>query len=422
MNLLLSKPRLALTCAAFLYAQQPFAQPFHGWRGAHRDGIYGEAGLLKSWPAEGPQLLWEVDDVGKGYSSPVVAGSKLYITGLNENGDKEIFSAYTLEGKPLYRVEYGLPWSASYPENRSTPTVVGDKAYVVSGMGEVVCLSVADGKIVWKVDGAEQFSKKEGRWGTAESPLVFDGKVIYSPCGEKTTMVALNASTGAVVWESKPLGKAAAYVSPQLVSYRGKKQIVSVTSQCAYGVDPESGDIRWQFDEFPLNKKEDYKICVNTPLFKDGKIYVSNGYNLGSFLLQLSDDLASVQLLWRNDDLDTHIGGFVLVNGTIYGSSWINNNKGNWVAVDWATGATRYDADWGGGKSKGSIISADNMLYCYDERRGFVGLVNATPEKFDVVSEFRIAKGEGPHWAHPVIYNGTLLVRHGSVLMAYKIK
>ncbi|MDR2814630.1 MAG: PQQ-like beta-propeller repeat protein [Prevotellaceae bacterium] len=420
--LLLPNTRILLAGAACVFTQQLFAQPFHGWRGAYRDGIYSETNLLKSWPDGGPQLLWEADDAGKGYSSPVVVGDKLYITGLNENGDKEVFSAYTLEGKRLYQVEYGLPWAASYSENRSTPTVVGDKAYVVSGMSEVVCLSVADGKILWKVDGAEKFSKKEGRWGTAESPLVFDGKVIYSPCGEKTTMVALNAATGEVAWESKPLGSAAAYVSPQLVHYKGKKQIVGVTSQCAYGVNPENGNILWQFDEFPLNKKEDYKICVNTPLFKDGKIYVSNGYNLGSFLLQLSDDLSSVELLWRNEDLDTHTGGFVLVNGTIYGSSWINNNKGNWVAVDWNTGVTKYDADWGNGKSKGSIISADNMLYCYDERRGVIGLVNATPEKFDVVSEFRVTKGEGPHWAHPVIHGGVLFARHGSALMAYKIR
>jgi hypothetical protein len=139
-------------------------------------------------------------------------------------------------------------------------------------------------------------------------------------------------------------------------------------------------------------------------------------------MLQLNTDATAVSLVWRNDDLDTHHGGMVLVDGTIYSTNWISNSQGNWVAVDWNSGVTKYDTPWDGGKGKGSIITADNMLYCYDERRGTVGLVKPNPEKFDVVSEFRITMGEGPHWAHPVIHNGILYIRHGSALMAYKIK
>lgn len=143
---------------------------------------------------------------------------------------------------------------------------------------------------------------------------------------------------------------------------------------------------------------------------------------MGSFQLQLNNEATDCAVTWRNDDFDTHIGGYVLVDGILYGSNWINNNQGNWITVDWETGETKYDTAWSGGKSKGSIITADGRLYCYDERRGAVGLVNPTPEKFDVISEFRITKGEGPHWAHPVINNGVLYMRHGTALMAYKIK
>jgi hypothetical protein len=148
---------------------------------------------------------------------------------------------------------------------------------------------------------------------------------------------------------------------------------------------------------------------------------MSQGYNMGSYMLKLNDDLKGVDLVWRNNDLDTHIGGYVLLNNIIYGSNWINNTQGNWVAVDWNTGETKYNDAWEG-KSKGSIIASDNMLYCYDERRGTVGLVNPTSDKFDVVSEFRITKGEGPYWAHPVVNNGILYIRHGYALMAYKVK
>ena len=131
--------------------------------------------------------------------------------------------------------------------------------------------------------------------------------------------------------------------------------------------------------------------------------------------------MKSVTRAWKNNDLSTHHGGYVLLNGIIYGSNWINNNNGNWVGVDVKTGNTIFNTAWKGGKGKGSTVAADGMLYIYDERRGFVGLQQPGNE-FNVVSEFRITKGEGPYWAHLVINNGVLYVRHGSALQAYKIK
>jgi outer membrane protein assembly factor BamB len=418
--------KITVVCVfcVLMNALTTYAQPFQGWRGVNRDGIYNETGLLKTWSENGPQLLWVTHDAGKGYSSPVVVGDKLYITGLNDDNDKEVFVAYTLDGKQLYRTIYGSAWKDSYIDSRTTPSIVGDKAYVVSGMGEISCISIADGKIVWTVDGETTFERKQGKWGTSESLLVFDNKVIYTPGGNKTAMVAIDAVTGKTVWETSPFNEISAYVSPQLINHKGKRQIVGMTSKHVFGVNPDNGRIEWAFDDFAKDKipENGAKISTNTPLFKDGKIFICNGYNDASFMLELNDDATSVKLLWRNNDLDTHIGGFVLVNGIIYGSNWINNGQGNWVAIDWNTGKTKYENSWSGGKSKGAVISADNMLYCYDERRGTIGLVNTNPEKFDVVSEFRITEGEGPHWAHPVINNGTLYVRHGSALMAYKIK
>ncbi|MDH6358487.1 PQQ-like beta-propeller repeat protein [Parabacteroides sp. PF5-9] len=410
----------------FIFGEATAQSPY-GWRGPTRDGIYPETGLLKSWPADGPELLWESFEVGKGYSSPVIVGDRLYITGMNEDETQEIFSAYTLDGKKIYQVPYGTPWDKSYPETRTTPAIEGDKAYVISGSGEIVCFNTSDGAIVWKVDGGTQFERKTGNWGTSECPLVFDNKVIYTPSGDQTTMVALNAQTGAVVWKTRALGDTGAYVSPMLVTYKGKRQIIGSTGATVLGVNPDTGDIEWTFSDWrseamTASRPEWVNIAPNTPLFKDGRVFFCHGYDIGGYMLQLNETMTSATLLWKTDVLDTHHGGYVLVDGTIYGSNWINNNQGNWVGLDWNTGEKRFEEAWSGGKGKGSIVAADGMLYCYDERRGGVGLVKPSREKFDVVSEFRIEKGEGPHWAHPVIVNGTLYMRHGTVLMAYKVK
>ena len=339
------------------------AQESAQWRGENRDGIYNEQGLLKSWIEDGPAMLWESLDAGKGYSSPVISGDRLYITSLNEEGDKEVFSAYDLDGKKLYSKEYGKPWTQSYPDARTTPAVVNGKAYVISGSGEIACISVADGSLVWTIDGGTVFERKTGNWGTSECPLVFDNKVIYTPSGEQTTMVALNAETGETVWKSPSLGDVGAYVSPILITYRGKRQIIGSTGVRIFGVDPETGLIEWHFDEWKEPPRErrpqggapqdtarqprerqqgaarpprgpQGKIAPNSPLFKDGNIFFSHGYNIGSYMLKLNDDLKGVTLVWSNSDLDTHHGGYVLLNNTIYGSNWINNNQGTLIVIN----------------------------------------------------------------------------------------
>jgi len=99
--------------------------------------------------------------------------------------------------------------------------------------------------------------------------------------------------------------------------------------------------------------------------------------------------------------------------------NWLNNGDGNWVCLDWDSGETMYEKKW---YNKGSIISADGMLYCYEEKKGNLALVKATPDDFALVSSFRITQGKGQHWAHPVISDGKLYMRHGDVLMVYNIK
>ncbi|MBR3774732.1 MAG: PQQ-like beta-propeller repeat protein [Alistipes sp.] len=392
----------------------------HGWRGPARDGIYPETALLKQWPAEGPALKWEVMDAGKGYSSPVVVGDRVYITGMSDDQSMEIFTAYTLDGKKLYSVPYSKPWDGQYPETRTTPTIDNGKAYLISGAGQVVCLSTADGKILWSVDGAKQYSRKTGNWGTSECALVFDNKVIYTPAGDLTTMVALDKNTGKEIWRSKALGDPSTYLSPLLIEYKGRRQIVGATANNMIGVNPDTGAIEWQYTIEPKTKASWANIAPNTPLFKDGKLFYSHGYDIFSFMLEIADDMKSVKLVWHNGDMDTQHGGYVLLDGTIYGTSH-DRVSSAWVALDWATGKTLY-ADLWANKSAGVVISADGMLYCYSERTGDVALVKPSREKFEVISQFRITKGSGPHWAHPVIKDGVMYLRHGEALMAYKIK
>ena len=381
----------------FGIALSVFSQSTYGFRGPSRNGFYPETGLLKSWPEEGPQLLWETLDVGKGFTSPVIAGDRLYITGLNEDEDTEMFKAYNLDGKKVYEKSYSAIWEGSYPETRSTPTIVDNKAFIVSGRGDVACIDITNGDIVWTVSGAS-LGLEFGGWGASECPLVFDNKIIFTPGGKQTTMVALDVSTGDIVWKTESLGDAINYAAPILIVHNGKKQIVGITGKHIIGVHAETGKIEWKFNDWGrdywrrIAPDESFISEESTtpvsPLYSNGRILITSGYDFGAFMLQLNPDATAVSVVWRNKDFDTHHGSVVLVNGTLFGTNWISNSQGNWMAVDWNTGATKYNTPWEGNKGKGAIITADNMLYCYDERRGNMGMVKPNPEKFDVVSEF----------------------------------
>ncbi len=386
------------------------------WRGINRDGISRETGLLKSWGEEGPKLIWTATGSGSGFSSPSVYNGHIYVTGI-ENG-RESLSALDLNGNLKWKTEYGQASTQSFPEARSTPTVDGNYVYVISGRGEVVCLDAQTGAIKWSVQALKQFEANHGAYGIAESPLIVDDKVIYTPCGRKTTVVALNKYNGEVVWASESIRDQSGYVSPILAEIGGKKQIITVTENHVIGVDSENGKIIWKIANTEIASPRRQINCVS-PIYFDGAVFVTSGYNDSGALIRLSEDGTKADIAWINPDLDTHHGGVVLVDGYIYGSNWINNENGNWVCLDWNTGKTMYETKW---KNKGSIISADGMLYCYEEQRGSLGLVRATPEGFNVISSFNITYGDGPHWAHPVISDSILYIRHGDVLMAYNIK
>jgi outer membrane protein assembly factor BamB len=397
------------------------AQSINEWRPENRTGVSAETGLLKSWSATGPTLLWSNVELAKGFSSPSFGNNKIYITG--NVGSDDILFALTMDGKILWKSVMGRAWNGSNPESRATPTIEGNRVYTCSGYGDVACIDGTNGKLIWSYEASELNKGTYGSWGIAESLLIDDNKVYFSPGGPETMTIALNKTTGDVIWKSASLNDKPGYVSPILISYAGKKMIINVSLGQVFGVDASNGEILWNVkhdqSSDPDLRRWDLIKCT-TPLFKDGMVYITGGYDTGGMMIKISGDGKSAQVLWTDSVLDNHHGGVVLINGYIYGSNWLNNSNGNWCCIDWKTGKKMWEEPW---NCKGSIISAEGMLYIYDERNGNVGLLKANPEKFDLVSSFKVTLGQtGPFWTHPVIHNGILYLRHTNALMAYNIK
>jgi len=405
--------RITVLSALVTLGAVSFAGDWPQWQGPNRDAKCMETGLLKKWPEAGPRLLWTTEEnLGKGFSTVSIADGSIYTTGLH--GKDGWLYALDLEGTLRWKQKYGVEYQKFGKGARTTPTVDGDRVYIMSGMGLAACYEAKTGKRIWAVDTFKKFGGRQITWGIAESPLVVDDKVVLTPGGPDAVMVALNKLTGETIWQTRGLDNKSAYVSPLRIKEGRKDLIVTMTDNHIIGVRSKDGRLLWKHPY-----RGQCQAHVNTPVYHDGQVYITSGYNAGGVMMKLSDDGEQCEVLWKDDNLDVHHGGVVLVDGHIYGANWHSNRIGNWICLDWKTGEVKYDTRW---QCKGSILYAEGMLYCYEEKGGTVGLVECTPKGFKVVSTFKVTQGEGQHWAHPVIAHGRLYIRHGSKLMCYDVK
>ncbi len=387
-----------------------YADDWPQFRGPHRDGISRETGLLQSWPAKGLTPLWTAEGLGDGYSSAAVSNGRLFTTGMMPDTKEGVLTALDLSGKVLWKARCGPEWDQMYPGSRSTPTVDGDRLYELTGVGRLICMNVADGQTVWLRDLPKEFQGEAPRCGFAEAPLLYGTTVICTPGGKDAALVALDKSTGKTIWTTNGFTDQSAYCSPILIERGGLHIVVTITARHVAGIDADTGAVLWLHPFDTTAEDPNHSVA---PVYDSGMIYVTSGHRKGGQMLELADNGRSVTLRWEDTVLDTSHGGLIALGGYVYGS----NAKGKWVCLELKTGRVCYESDRVGA---GSLTCAGGMLYCYTEK-GMLNLVKATPNAYESVSSFKITKGEGQHWAHPVIANGKLYIRHGQCLMAYDI-
>jgi outer membrane protein assembly factor BamB len=409
---------LLLLTVSFIVSLALRAEDVYRFRGVNSQGKYQETGLLTSWPAEGLTPKWQYTELGDGWSGVTKDGRHLYVNCLSDSeAGQESVLCLNLQGKKVWQTSTGIQWAKSHSSARATPTFCDGRILVYSGGGELCCLDAKDGRLLWKSELAQKYGTAFGGWGLAESVVAQDGKVFVTVAGKKASAVALKLSDGSVLWEAAPTRDRGAYVTPVLY----EKQLIMLTAKIVFAADIDSGKILWQ-ESYADAAETGGKggINCNTPLLKGRKLLLAAGYDQGGVMFEILPNAKGLKKLWLNKDLDPHHGGMVELNGRIYASNWLNNSSGNWICVDWNTGRTIYETPWAK-LGKGSIITADGMLYVYEEKRGTLALVKPGNE-FTIVSSFPITYGTREHWSHPVISDGVLYLRRGTTLAAFDLR
>ncbi|MDP6046066.1 MAG: PQQ-binding-like beta-propeller repeat protein [Phycisphaerae bacterium] len=399
-------------------AESPGKQ--HNWPGFHgpkRDNKSPDTNLAGRWPAGGPKLIFKASGLGAGWAGVSIVSGRIYTCGA-VNG-KTVITAMDSGGKRIWNVATAAIYKGSYPNARSTPTISGGRLYHINSAGYAVCLDAKTGKRVWAVDTIKRFDGRLSRWGVSESLLVVDQRVICTPGGEKSALAALDKNTGKTLWACSGLDDQAAYTTPILVEHGGLRQVVTILANYAVGVSLETGKLLWKYPH-----KVPYEANCVTPLQVDGKIVLSGTWGRGASCLQLNvkGESCSVKELWRTKALDNEHGGIIELNGYIYGQADGNHKNRRMMCLELKTGKTMWSTPELAGKRTSTVSLADGMLYVMTDQ-GEVALVRPNPKRLEVISRFNLPKGgKGSAWAHMVICNGRLHVRHGEFLYVYDVK
>lgn len=400
-----------LLVTALLAAAPAVAGDWPQFHGPKRDNISSETGLLKRWPKGGPKLLWTARGLGHGFSSVSIKGGRIYTAG--NIGAHTVVTALDLTGKTQWQAKCGKAWRGLRPGTRGTPTLDDGRVYYETPLGDVVCLDAANGRKLWGLNILRTFKGKNIRWALSESLLIDGDRLICCPGGSEGGVVALDKRTGKVIWRCKT-GDQAGYASPILAEYKGLRMILTLTLKAMIGVEADSGKLLWRVKHLSYADEN-----VLQPIYQAGHVFVSTvAAGSRKWRINVEGKTASVKEVWKSRQMDNHHGGVVLLNGHLYGSS-CSFNRNKWICLNWRSGKTQYVA---GGVGKGSLTVADGMLFILGER-GSMGLVLPSPKAHTVVSRFELPKGgKGLWWAHPVVCDGRLYVRHGEFLYAYEVR
>ena len=381
------------------------------WRGLNRDGISAEKGLLPAWPEGGPKVLWSSKEIGIGYGSPALVGDRLYILGDLADG----CYALTLErktGKVIAKIRIGEPLgNANYPGPRATPTIDGNLLITETQHGDVVCVDLAAGKLLWSKNLEKDLGGTRPMWHFGEAPLVDGNRVICTPGGSGGTLAALDKQTGKVLWRSVGFTDDATYVSVIPAEVAGVRQYLQMTVKSVAGVAADSGKVLWQAERIGV------RAIVPTPVFADNHVYVTSGYGVGCnlFKLEKSSTGFEAKQVYANRVIANHHGGVIKLGDYVYGHS----DTGGWTCQEFKTGKIVWQDR---GVGKGSITYADGHFYCRSED-GQIALVEVSTTGYQEKGRFmQPDRTSKKAWPHPVIGNGQLYIRDQALLLCYEVK
>ncbi len=381
--------------------------------GPRTDGTSIETGLLKSWPPQGPPVVWK-RVVGNAYSGPVTSQGKLVF--FHRIGNEEILQCVgARDGKDVWKFGYPTQYEDRYGYNngpRSSPAIDGDRVYSYGAEGVLTCLDIATGKLVWQRPVNKEFDVPQGFFGAGAAPVV-EGDLILINIGATNggSLAAFNKTTGQTVWKTG--NDEASYSTPVVREINGQRLALFLTREGFVAVEPKTGALKYQY---PFRSRTHESVNAATPVVSGDLVFLSATYNVGAALLKLEP--GGLKEIWRSRTaMQNHWATSVLKDGFLYGMDGRHEAGSNFRCIELMTGNVKWTADEGLGRS--AFIWAEGNLIALGER-GELALIKASPEKYEEISRVQLL--EYPCWTPPVLSHGLLYIRNETNLVCLNLK
>jgi outer membrane protein assembly factor BamB len=392
-----------------LFVETSLGQDWNQWRGPSRDGAVSAKSAPKTWP-KALRESWRVE-VGEGYSSPVVSGDRVFIHA-RRDPDEVVLAINLKDGKVLWQQKY----AAAFKKNQyavamakgpnATPLVLANRLFTLGVTGVVVAWDTATGRELWKRDFSNAIDTSKLFCGTAASPLAVDGRVVIQVGSDihGGKVMSLDPSTGATVWEWS--GPGPGYASPVVIDVAVSKQLVTLTQESIVGLDTKSGKELWSVP-FP----DEWHENISTPIWTGSNLIVS-GTRQGTHAYKLQQTSGKWQAteIWKNADVAMYMSSPVYGDGLLYGHS--SKRKGQFFAVDAATGAVKWSTEGRAGEHASVLLTPTHVVFLTNGAELIV-VKRGTPT-FTVDQKYEVAKSST--FAMPVLLGSDILVRDNTGL------
>jgi outer membrane protein assembly factor BamB len=393
-----------------------FAADWPGYLGPKRDGTSAEKGLLRTWPKEGPKVLWTVP-VGIGYGGPAVSGGKVYLLDRDDTVGDKLRCLDLATGKELWSFAYDAPGKFDHPGSRTSPTVDGNNVYMFGPLGDLYCISTATHKPVWNKNVWKEFGGGQlPRWALTQNPLIYRNLVIVASQTSQTSVVAYDKLTGELKWKSPVLSGGAGYVSPSLVKVGVDDHLVMIMAGKGFGrsasggsvngLDPLSGIVLWTYGNWQCGIPVPHAVDAG-----DGRVLITGGYSAGAAMIKVqkaADGTYGVTELFKNVNFGAHTQPPIVYNDHFYAQYTINERSDGLVCmtmdgqIKWKTGDEP-------SFNKGGAVLADGLLLSVDGNKTLY-LIEPDPSGFKPLASAELLEA-GENWAPIALADGKLLIR-----------
>ncbi len=416
---------------ALILAAGVFAADWPQYYGPNRDSTSTEKGILRTWPKEGPKVLWTAP-IGAGFGGPVVSGGKVYLLDRDDKTGDNLRVVDFSTGKELWNFAYIAPGRMDHPGSRSAPAVDGDRVYTVGPLGDLYCVNATTHKPVWNKNIWTDFGGGRGVpagfqnagpanttlpiWGIAQNPFVYRNLLIVASQAPQAGVIAYDKLTGDVKWKTAPLSGGAGYVTPSIVKVSGEDHLVMMTAAQGFGrtatggsvtgLDPLTGRVLWTYTG--------WQCIIPVPHAVDagqGRILVSGGYNAGSALIKVekkADGSYGVTELFKTVEFGSHTQPPILYKDHFY-TQYSTNERNDGLVCMTMTGEVKWKTGQNPAFVRGGAILVDGVLLATDGSTKLY-LIDPDPAGFKPLASAALME-PGENWAPLALVDGKLLIR-----------